>query len=305
MGRGMWRIGDGLRFSRLAPVIAATALATMIGGQDTALGRGQGVAFEVASVKVDTSPLPAPAVSGQRFIGGRFLPDRFVAVYVSLRNLIVMAYDDRLGRRVLNSEIQGGPAWIDSLKFNIDAKFNPSLLETKEGGVPARSLMLRRLLTERFRLRVHFEPRDMTRLELVMARRDRRPGPQLRPASGACVLPTLSAAAERDGGQSSARPPNCPVTMGTSQFAGASLGMDALASMLGARLGVKVVNRTGLDGLFDFALAWTSDERVAAPAVAGESLPSALEEQLGLKLERKRGPVDVLVVDAAERPTAN
>jgi len=302
-----WRTGDGSPFSRWMSVVAATAMATMIGGQSVARGQVQDVKFEVTSVKVDPSPLAPVIVSGgSGFIGFKFLPSgRFVATWVTLRSLIIMAYEDAAGRRVQATDIQGGPAWIDSLHFNIEGTFNPALLQTKEGGVRARSLMVRRLLEERFGLRVHFETREMTRLELVMARQDRRRGPQLLPASGDCVVPTMPPGAGRGGPQELPKPPNCPMMGGTSSFAGASVGMDFLAIVLGTQLRTKVVNRTQLEGLFDIELKWRPEIEVSAERADGESLLSALEHQLGLKLEKKVAPTEVLVVDAAERPTAN
>jgi uncharacterized protein (TIGR03435 family) len=310
---GLERIGDGRQSSRLAAVMAAavmaTLLATLLGGPPAALAQQQ-VVFEVVSVKVDPNPQPPPPdASGRRFIGGRFFPGRFTATYMTLRDLVVMAYDDRTGRRVLATEIQGGPTWMNAVRFNIEATFDAALLE-KDTSAQTRQLMIRRLLEERFRLRVHFEARDVPRLDLVMARPDRRPGPQLKPASGECVLsgppaPEGGGRVVRAGPQVSAKPPNCPVSAGLGAFAGSSVGIEALAVMVGVRLGTRVVDRTGLEGLFDIALTWSPTTPLAPESAAGESLTSALERQLGLKLERTTGPVDMLVVDAAERPTEN
>src|SRR4051812_24833193 len=303
VGRRIWQ-QDPRRFSRLTSVIVTIAMATISGAPSAAIGKA--VEFEVASLKVDPSPRRPPLVAGQPVTGGVLPGGRFVMTYVTLRTLIVRAYD----RRGLSDYIYGAPAGVDLLHFNIDAKFDPRLAGAKEGGISVPCLMLRRLLEERFRLRVHFETRETPILALVVPDRNRRLGPQLQPASGRCVLPAVRPGAQPAGdlaALAAAKPPNCPIGGGPGQLTGSSLGMDRLAIMLGVRLRMKVIDRAGLEGLFDVELTYRPDDTpvTIVERLEGESLSRALEHQLGLKLEKMTGPIDVLVVDAVERPSAD
>jgi len=177
--------------------------------------------------------------------------------------------------------------------------------------------MLRALLVERFKLVVHTESRDMPIYALVPARRDGTLGPALHPSTSDC-----SAAAARSNapsGPPAAGSAPCGIRIGggagTMVAGGASMGQ--LAGTLMNWVGRMVFDRTGLTGSYDFTLSWTPDQmpqgfgqKVAAGGLApadpnGASIFTAVQEQLGLKLEAQRGPVEVVVIDRAEKPVGN
>jgi uncharacterized protein (TIGR03435 family) len=192
-------------------------------------------------------------------------------------------------------QVTGGPGWINSDRFDIVAKAegNPS--------TDAR-LMLRTLLADRFKLMVHHETRELPVYALVIARRDGKLGPQLRPSNLADCLaaPKLSTPSD----------PNAAVRCGggflrTGELGARAMEFSTLATTVSNLADRPVVDRTGLTGTFDWNLQWTADR---SPSPTGDrstdsvSLFTALQEQLGLKLEPTRGPVDVLVIDHVERP---
>jgi uncharacterized protein (TIGR03435 family) len=260
-----------------------------------------GPAFEVASIRANRS-----GDTGVRF---GFQPGgRFNGVNVSLQTMIRNAYG------VQSFEIVGGPAWLAVDRYDIVAK-------APENAQPEQvRQMVRTLMADRFKLVLHRETRELPIYALVLARPDGRLGPQLKPSSTNCeeVARTLNSAG-RGGAAPPAPPPqsgNRP-TCGIRVNAGATAILIAggtpiaqLASNLSGAVNRTVVDRTGLTGGFDIDLTFTPDPLMfqgAAPTdqPPGPSLFTALQEQLGLKIESTRGPVEVLVVDSAERPTEN
>lgn len=240
-------------------------------------------AFEVASVRPNTSG--ATNVS----VGSR--PGGYAGTNVPLRILIVLAH------RLRPFQVVGGPGWIDSDRFDITARAPEN---TEQSQVLP---MLRTLLAERFRLVVHTEARDAPIFALVLARADGRLGPQLKASAVECAPP--GSKPNQEG------PCRMSGTIGSASGSVKATGQPLadLASFLGNNVERVVVDRTGLTGRFDFELTWKSAAlRGAAPdgaatALDGPSVFTAVQEQLGLRLEPARGPVDFLVVDSAERPT--
>jgi uncharacterized protein (TIGR03435 family) len=235
-------------------------------------------AFDVATIKPVTPDAKA----------GRYItmdgPHRFVAKNYTLKLLIAAAYD-------LNSRtISGGPKWIDSDHFDILAitpgDVRPSRLE--------QMAMLRALLAERFKLAFHRKEEVFSIYELTAL-------------SGKLKL------------KQSTAPPDDPAALISTVYPqkivlpARNASLDDLASLLQrAILDRPVVNRTGLSGRYDFDLEWAPDETQfggdvpVAPADAPSApLFTAIQEQLGLKLEATRGPVSALIVDSAEPPSAN
>jgi uncharacterized protein (TIGR03435 family) len=234
--------------------------------------------FDVISVK--------PNMSGERGGSSRADPGRYVGVNVTLRRIIGLAY-----RPV--QEFVGGPSWINTDGFDIEAKadFTPNREQMLE--------MLRSLLADRFKLVVHRETRQMPVYALVLARADGKTGPQLRRAEP-CAQDT------RCGGFS----------VGNGVLKGAGVTLTQLAAELpSATEGRYVIDRSGLTGLFDVNLRWNVDALgpgiIPGPIpdpIPGPDAPSvfaAIQEQLGLKLEPIIAPIDVIVIDRAERPTSN
>jgi len=226
--------------------------------------------------------------------------------------------------------IVGAPGWIDTERYAITAK--------KPEGLPpaAQSVMLLNLLKDRFQLRMHLETRDLPIFNLVMARPDRRPGPDLKVTSAECQA-TIEArlAATRAAASGGPPPPRVPFpafpTAGDALpcgFGGGGLGMATgsgrtiaqIAQTLADLVGRPVVDQTGLAGMYDFALKFTFEGRTAGPFgllpppqapgtpaapidLDAAGLSVALQEQLGLKLESARGPVEIAVIDKIEKPT--
>jgi uncharacterized protein (TIGR03435 family) len=254
---------------RLAICVVYGFAATLAAGQPAP-------AFEVASVKPNTSG----DVEGS--IGPR--PGGYVATNIPLRLLIIRAHELR------TFQVVGGPGWIDGERFDVTAR-------APEGTPPNQIYpMLRTLLAERFRLRTHNEKRDQPVYALVTARADGRLGPKL-------TASTLNCAGQP--GQSEQCSMGGSFTGSGGTLRGVGQPLTTLATHLSTAVDRIVQDRTGLAGGFDFELAWSGSGLKAAAGAASErpSVFTALQEQLGLKLEPSRAPVDILVIDSAERPT--
>ena len=258
-------------------------------------------AFEVASIK------PNKTGSGPVRIG--IQPGgRFTATNVALRDLIRTSY------QLQNFQIAGGPDWLDNDRFDITAKAESDIAPTPLGTIGPMQLMMQSLLEDRFKLVAHRETRDMPIYALVLARSDGRLGPKLTASTVDCqAMMTASV------GRGAAPPPPaangrpvCGMRSGPGQMMGGGFPLSQLASVLSQTVQRTVVNRTGLTGNYDLELAYTPDQipqggfRDGAGNNIdpnGPSIFTALQEQLGLKLDSQRGPVEVLVIDKAERPT--
>jgi bla regulator protein BlaR1 len=300
--------------------IAAIALPVAIGILSGSPVRAQAAnsatpSFEVASVK--------PNKSGERRVMIQSQPGgRFVATNVTLRQLINTAY------RLQEFQLVGAPAWIDDDHFDIVAKAAGDLPESGlVGGPGAMQPRLQSLLAERFKLVAHHETQDHPIYALALAHSDGKLGPQLRPSEVDCQA--VAAAARARGGPPPLPPPppppqpgkrpTCGISGGLAHITAGGTSLPMLATMLSQQLRRIVVDRTGLTGIFDFDLQWTPDQLPPpAPGIPadrpllinggevdpnGPSLFTAMQEQLGLKLESTREPVDVLVIDSVEQPT--
>ena len=269
-------------------VIGAAATAALLSAVER-VGAQAGPAFEVASIRRNvTANQPGSGLAGAQ-PGGRF-----IGIGVTLRRLVGDAND---GQRV-----EGGPSWVDTDRFDINAR--------AEGArSPAEiARMLRTLLADRFKLVVHTETREMPVYTLTRARADRL-GPKLRQSDAKCA----EEARNFFPGALGFPPPCGDFRLGAGALTARGMSMAALARLLGGRADRFGVDRTGLEGVFDLELEWSSDLglRQAPPGSAGAgaltadglSLFTAVQEQLGLRLEPGRGPVDVVVIDRAEPPT--
>jgi uncharacterized protein (TIGR03435 family) len=251
-------------------------------------------AFEVASVKPNKSGDPGGSFGGRP--GGQLIVRNY-----TLRNMIRNAYGLQYFQMV------GGPDWIDSDRFDIVAK-------AADDAPPERLLlMVRALLADRFKLVVHNETREIPIYALVMSRTDGKPGPQLRPAAVDCAA---MAAAARAGGAPVPRAPAgerpiCGMQTAPGRMLAGGYALSDVARNLSNFAGRMVVDKTGLAGTFDLDLAWTPDQLPQGPLPPGvpaidpngPSIFTAMQEQLGLKLDSQRGPVELLVIDGAEKPT--
>jgi uncharacterized protein (TIGR03435 family) len=286
--------------------------------------------FEVASIKRNSGGTGGSLM--------RAMPGTLSALNVPARQLIRQAY------ALQDFQIVGGPDWMNTDRFDVEARFEAAPAPGMAG--PARmQAMMKMLLAERFRLLVHQETREMPVFALVLARSDGRLGPQLKKSAVDCAA---IAAAQRGGPPPDGRggppldgrrgggpglagpggpPPGIPFTLGErpqcggrggfGQMIAGGIPMSQFVTQLSQLTGRVVIDRTALTGGYDLDLKWTPtpDQLPQGPPPPGfepppidpngPSLFTAVEEQLGLKLESARGPVEVLVVDRIEPPTEN
>jgi len=243
--------------------------------------------FEVAAIKVNKS--------GERAGSMRFLPSGQVTVTnMTLGALIRLVY------QVEPFQLSGGPGWLDSEHYDILAKAEANTAPPQIMG------LMRSLLAERFKLMAHTETRELPVYDLVVAKAGQL-GSQLRKAAiETCPPRPVGSLA---GTLPDPKNPPCGVLMfGLGQVTGRTVPVAQLASRLTPAAGRKVINCTELNGQFDVDLEFAPDQPTASPnndqsANPGVSIFTALQEQLGLKLESTRGPVEVLVIDSVQRPT--
>jgi uncharacterized protein (TIGR03435 family) len=218
---------------------------------------------------------------------------RFVVTNTTLVNLITDFFEVQRHELVSGERL---PSWVGSERWDIVAKGPP--ITDLAAQIPLYRRMMQNLLTERFKLVTRREMRDIPIYALVFARADRRLGPQMRPSSADCAA--LSAAFKATGARQGPDSPTCGLRPIRGQYAGTGISLRDLARAL-ATSGRPVVDATGLTGSFDFELTWTPDD-AAAPG-GGASLFTAVQEQLGLRLEPRQAPMNVLVIESAERAT--
>jgi uncharacterized protein (TIGR03435 family) len=238
---------------------------------------------------------------------------RLTATNVTVESLIATAFRTT-GGSLWPSQIVGGPNWITTSRFDIVATMGRALsMEEFTNQAPA---LMRSLLEDRFAIKTHMEIRTLPVYALVRARRDGHLRPQIHPSTVDCEAieqasrnapaPTLQTL------QDPARP--CFSRSSPNGLSSDSITMRGVVGVLNKQKVVDrlVVDRTGLTGNFAVTLQWTNPMATGpqadagsgtAPVSDGASIFTALQDQLGLKLEATRGPVDVLVIDHVEHPT--
>ena len=244
----------------------------------------QQLAFDVASIKRSDPNLRS------HFSGTR--NGSFIATDATLKQLVGLAYN--LG----DYHISGGPKWVDSDRYSVEGKPDSATpIPPGRAGWPQTMAMLQQLLAERFKLAVHCETKEEQVYELVIA----KGGSKLKQAD------TTRAGPKGIG------------STGPGRLQGIAASMDVLVQVLAPVLSRSIIDKTGLTGKYDFTLEYTPElgqfqpgpdgladgPRPAPPDPNGPSLFTALQEQLGLRLESARGPVEVLIIDHAEKPDAN
>lgn len=229
--------------------------------------------FEVASIK--------PSAPGGRGMQMMMAPGgRFTAKNVTIRVLIQQAYNVR------DFQISGGPSWLTSEHYDLAAK-----AEGEEQIKPEQlRLMVRTLLADRCKLVFHRDTKELPIYALVIGKN----GPKLQEGQGQGPM----------------------LRMGRGTLTAQKVPMELFANNLAMQVGRTVIDKTGLKGEYDFKLEWTPDvsqppapresgEATAPPDPGGPSIFTALQEQLGLKLESQKGPVEILIIDSIEKPSEN
>ncbi len=275
--------------------------------------------FDVASIKPSNPDPNNP-------LGGLALPlmlpgGRFTATNTPVRMLVMMAYELQQ-----DAQLVGGPPELMTAKYDITAKTAGNVALKQKDLSP----LLRSLLADRFKLKVHTESRELPLYDLVLARDDKRLGPDIRPSKSDCAradeLVAEQSAAIAQGDLSSAVGKPRPCTVATDPTGGPTnimlrgdgQEMRQIAEFLSQLTGRTVRDKTGLTGRYDFdmrmdlqavlALAQRMGANIPAaaaniPQSDGSSVMTALNEQLGLKLESVRAPVTVVIIDSVEAPT--
>jgi uncharacterized protein (TIGR03435 family) len=252
--------------------------------------------------------------SGGLFRVGMEPSGRFVANNVTLRFLLEQAYG------LKDSQISGAPGWIDSDHYDVEAKPDEATAErqqklSREERNKQFMLMLQSLLADRFKLTLRQETKELPVYALTVAKN----GPKLHQTP---VTPGDSALSDPG-------PPGAPLRRGGIQMRRGELiangvAPDRIADVLSRIVGRVVVDKTSLKGLYDFTLNWTPEEGqgpmirgagdpgagalskdAAPPDASGPTIFTASQEQLGLKLESQKGPVDTIVIEHVEKPSRN
>jgi uncharacterized protein (TIGR03435 family) len=284
-------------------MLAGLALAISVGFSQPQTGTVARAKFEVVSVK----PCRADIGPETRIGGGNSSPGRLNIECQTMMGLVRMAYvvfaDGRhIGRGSV--PISGGPAWTNSERYTIDAK--PEAVQSQE---MMRGPMLQAILEDRFHLKVHRETREIPVYALTVA----KGGLKLKAfQNGSCVpidflnlqMSTLENLAPdvhycRNAGSEEG---------GIVTYEAQGTSLDEFSKIVFGSLDRPVVNKTGVAGLFDVRLEYAperADPGAGAADPAGPSIFTALQQQLGLKLEPAKGPGEFLVIDSVERPSGN
>ena len=235
-----------------------------------------------------------------------------------LRQLIVQSFG------LQPNQIVGGPDWLASDRWDIQLRADATVAP------PQMNALVQQMLADRFKLVVHRETRELPVYELRLARNDGRLGPDLKPAAVDCgpqgrgrpmgPPPPAGAGGPDAAGRGPLPPGGCRMLMMPGRVESAGQPLTSLTQFLSNQLGRPVIDRTALTGGFDLTLSWTPDGAGRGggppnlpPGVPppppidpnGPSLVTALQEQLGLKVESTKGPVEVLVIDSVQQPTEN
>ena len=249
---------------------------------------GAGRAFEVASIK--------PSATDARGTRIARPPGRLEIGNMTLKEMIVNAYS------VQPFQVSGGPGWVDSVHYDISAKAAAQVSREEV------LLMLQALLADRFQLAFRRETRQLPVFALVLARKDGKLGPRLTPSKEGACTPF---------------DPAKPFAVDNMRLCGAfSLGPDGLTLVSGSiasltprlsrLLGRTVIDKTGLKRNFDISIEWSPDEMLAMQPAnqgpvdnIGPSIFAVFRQDLGLDFKAEKGPVEILVIQRAEKPSDN
>ncbi len=263
--------------------------------------------FEVASIRPDPSP-SGPHWTKIGYAGHGAPMDRFIMTNTSIKDLICLAFGGKPCHMLPDGEVSGGPGWINSERYDIDAKVKDeqvAALYKLSGSDQALQiqLMVQSLLADRFKLVVNEATVTRPAYALVIA----KGGPKLQES-----IPGSPSPIELQG-----NPVDFLTEPGEIRAHGIPISKLAMQlSMERAAVGRPVLDQTGLKGKYDFDLTWTPPpgmgpgpssgaEMAPPPDTSGSSIFTALQEQLGLKLEPAKGPMEVLQIVHIEKPSEN
>jgi uncharacterized protein (TIGR03435 family) len=256
--------------------------------------------FEVATIK--------PSDPGQRGSQiGNQPGGRLVIRGVPVSGMMTFAYNVR------NFQITGGPGWMSTDRWDIEARAEegsvaPPVFPPDPNKPNPMALRLQSLLEDRFQLKLHRETKELPIYELTVA----KGGPKIKlnddqtpfqmPERGAPPPPVQAGTM-----------PRFSMRVGRGSMEAVGMEIHDVAQMFSNVLGRTVVDKTGLKGLYDLKMTWTPDQALQGPPGAdappvdpsGPSIFTAVQEQLGLKLDSAKGPVEVIVVDSVQRPSEN
>ncbi|MGD1093584.1 MAG: TIGR03435 family protein [Bryobacteraceae bacterium] len=252
--------------------------------------------FEVASIK--------PHTAGDRNMLIRFQPGGLLNVSgMTLKLLMTIAYG------VQDYQISGGLSWVGSDRYDIVAKTEDGSNSKVDERLETERLQT--LLEDRFKLTLHRETKEMPIYALVIA----KGGSKLNESEGEC--PPQPPGPPPTATRGKMATPNCgSIFFAPNQLSGVKIPLSYIIPVLSRTLGRTVVDKTGLTGRYDIKLEWTPHQGQVQfgpcgptppppPENSGPSIYTALQEQLGLKLESQKGPVEVLVIDHVEQPSEN
>ena len=291
-------------------VVLVVATVAVVGMAAAAQSPAQKPSFEVASVKPNKLGGP-PVRMGTE--AGRFIAENYPLILV-----ILFAYRSPGGGYLLRQNVIGGPSWIDTDRFDVEAKVGG---ETRSTPTEQMLRMVQFLLEDRFQLKVHRETRDLPVYNLVVA----KGGVKMK-------LPLDQSLPHRDDADDQAKASSdqtphsirgetaitytasgeivlsgtaVPVSPNLAIRRPHSLPPRSLIALLEGNLGRPVNDNTNLKALFDFRLQFARESLSRNSDVPGTSIFTAIQEQLGLKLESAKGPVEVLVIDSVQKPSEN
>lgn len=274
---------------RLLPVgVCLAALTATVGAQaPQSAPQTARPTFEVASIKPNKSGSPTAradaAPNGRVFVSNS-----------SLYDLIRNAFELQRDEMALGGEL---PSWVNSEKWDITAQGPPI---TDQSSQRRLRVMLQNLLVDRFTLVTKREVRDVPVYALVHARGDRKLGPQMQASTLDCAA--LIAAASKAAGPGTVRV--CGRNSGPGFIDARGVPLADFARTLSLFAGRAVIDATGLTDRFDLTLKWTPDQEIGnvGALTDGPSLFTAMQEQLGLRLEPRQSPMNVFVIESAQRP---
>ena len=286
----------------MRPLTWATAIVALTGAAFLFAQSSQ-LAFEVASVRQDKSDTPAHS-NFPLNVGDMYTPDggRFSAVNFPLVTYIFFAY--KIAGNQAHFLLPQLPGWVSQDRYDIEARAEGN--RTKD----EMRLMMRSLLADRFKFAFHSETREVPVLALVLAKPGKT-GPQLTPHRGdaPCETNVPPSSASHTG----ALPPICntilglaPSVPGRSRLGGSNVTIASMADMFSQRidLGRPISDATGLQRKFDFAIEFVPQSKAESDP-DGPQFDQALRDQLGLKMESRRSPMDIMIIDHIERPSGN